>query len=332
MEITPRDENGDARTRKYDAWLQWSLTEFCNLSCEYCFTPATKDTDNAPRAGIFVSLRRAIAGLVGKEGSESPRDITTGARTAKRPERIDIPSLLTTLEKTGKIFRIGFSGGGEPFLVPNLIEACAALTEKHYISLNTNLTSPKIVDFAGVIDPARVVHFHASLHIKELERWNLLDRYIRNFLLCRERGFDLFAGVVAHPTLATDIAKYREYFGNRGIELVFSPFIGGYGGRTYPGAYTAREIELFELVATLNSDIVGFYRQKGEWCNAGYNAALVSEDGTVQVCSPIKETIGHIYRGLEFKKTLIRCPVEFCGCPLKNYDPRLFKIARRRSR
>jgi organic radical activating enzyme len=69
------------------------------------------------------------------------------SRLIKIPRTIDIPVLLRTLDATGKIFKIGFSGG-EPFLVPNIIDACVALMEKHYIELNTNLTSLKIKEFA----------------------------------------------------------------------------------------------------------------------------------------------------------------------------------------
>ncbi len=60
--------------------------------------------------------------------------------------------------------------GGEPFLYPRFVELVEALTEKHYVSINTNLSRSNAYDFANVIPPEKILYIHASLHIMERER------------------------------------------------------------------------------------------------------------------------------------------------------------------
>ena len=57
-----------------------------------------------------------------------------------------------SINKTNKIFKIEFTGG-EPFLIPNIIEACEELTKKHYIEIISNFTSDRITEFCRVRSP-----------------------------------------------------------------------------------------------------------------------------------------------------------------------------------
>ncbi len=276
-------------SKDYDAWLMWSLTDRCNLDCAYCCT------------------------------------VCLDKKTATLP-KINISSLLTTLEKTNKIFQITFVGGGEPFLVPNLIEACTAITQKHYISFITNLTGARVKEFAGEINPQRVVRIQASLHIKELERHRLLDAYIQNFLLLKEKGYNIQAKAVAYPSLVQDVKQYREFFRKNGIELKFVPFFGEYRRGKYPFAYTDRELEIFHF-GNGNGLDMGKHHQYKKACNAGYNAGIVRPNGVIHRCDLIKEKIGNIYNNIAFKNNLVICPLKFCGCPIKTLDSSLFQKA-----
>ena len=83
---------------------------------------------------------------------------------------IHTEKLLETLKDTNKTFKITFSSGGEPFLIPRFIDICISLTQKHFIALITNLTPHPIVSFAEAVDPKRVLYVHASLHIEELKK------------------------------------------------------------------------------------------------------------------------------------------------------------------
>lgn len=125
----------------FDVWLRWSPTTQCNLHCTYCSNAQLQHT----------SLHQ-----------------------------INIPALIETLDKIGLIFRIDFLGGGEPLLVPNIVETFVELTKKHYIFFSTNLTPRKVIqEISEKVDPSRVIKVHASLHPEELRRTNLLDVFIQ---------------------------------------------------------------------------------------------------------------------------------------------------------
>ncbi|KKU13899.1 MAG: Radical SAM domain protein [Parcubacteria group bacterium GW2011_GWC2_45_7] len=274
-------------TKKYDAWLHWSLTDKCNLRCNYC---------------IAGSPSKKNAGL----------------------SEINIPALLGTLKRTNKIFRIGLTGGGEPFLVPNFVEACEAITERHYILLLTNLTSSRVKEFAKRINPERVLQITASTHIEELERCKLTDVYVAHFLLLKERGFDVRAREVAHPLLSAEAGHYKQFFKLRGIDLEFEPFLGEFRGEKYPASYSERELKIFDFRESKKS-ILERYCQYGKVCNAGYNTGVVDPEGNISSCYLIKDKIGNIYNNILFREERVVCPFKICYCPLNEFDPYLFK-------
>lgn len=277
------------RHHNHDIWLHWSVNERCNLNCIYC------DSHGNP---------------LKKRGRNS---------------EIDIPALIRNLDGSGKTYKIRFTGGGEPFLVPGIIEACIEITKKHYVGFNTNLTCGNIREFAQKIDPERVVNVNASLHIEELERLNLIKRVIDNFLFCKERGISIVASVVAYPALLHNVEKYKSLFERKGIKINFSYFMGIYDNKEYPRSYTEEEIVRFDL----NRDWLNKHYSYRGLCNAGYNAAMVDHDGNIFPCEGRRKTIGNIYRGFKFNESLMACPVNHCTCPLKQFDPYLFKRALR---
>lgn len=269
--------------QNYDAWLHWNISSQCNFDCEYCFgkTPFVKQTINS----------------------------------------IDIERLIQTIDKTGKTFRISFTGG-EPFLIPNIIEACRAITKKHFVSFNTNLVLPSVKEFAESISPERALFIHASLHIEELIRLNLADKFVANFILLKENGFIIFAESVAHPSLnESDIIYFRDYLMQHDISFSFGSFIGNYKDRTYPQSYTTDELEKFNL----ENENMSMFKQKGNNCNAGLNVAAVYPNGNVHSCFQVKEKLGNIYSEINFKNEPTICPAANCDCPLNYYDPHLFK-------
>ena len=278
------------RTAPYDAWLHWYLSERCTLNCDFC--------SYVPPSG----LPKPVA------------PVTV----------IDIPALLRTLERAGRVFKISFTGAGEPFLVPNIVEACRRLTERHYVEFVTNLTPPAVERFACTIDPARVTVIHASLHSAALEQRGLLETYIRHFLLLKENGFALRCAELAHPALLRGVPALRSRLGARGIELSFFPFFGSYRGKRYPNAFSDGELAVFGL----GPDDLRIFSPDGRLYNAGYNVAVVRENGEIRPCDALGERLGNIYSGIRFRRGLLRCPFGRCVCPLDVYDPRLFAAAK----
>ncbi len=271
----------------YDAWLHWEVTEHCNLNCEHCFTHGRVD-------------RRRQARSV-----------------------IDISALMRSLDAAGQTFRFQFTGG-EPFTVPNIVEASLALTERHVIGFHTNLTSPKVAELAARVDPARVLGIIASIHLKEIERYHLIDRVVENFWACRDRQIPIEAKVVAYPPLMPAVDRYRKIFGDQGIELKFICFIGRYDEKVYPDAYTDEEVQRFRL----DKRTINFYAMRPRLCNAGCNVALVDSKGDMFPCfSIMDETLGNVYQGFGFKKHLTVCPAERCNCSWRHSDPGLYQKA-----
>ena len=286
-------ENRPFQAGKYDAWLHWYVTNRCFLDCEYCATPDR--------------LRGSL-------------------------EPIQIDKLLATLEATGLVFRISFTGGGEPFLVPNLLAACQALVQKHYISFNTNLVHKSVGPAFAVLPPERILQVHASCHIQALERAGLVDLFTENYRLCRQRGIAIHAEEVGHPALVPEADRYRDLFRAKGVDLHFGAFAGSYQGQSYPDAYTDGELAALRLERNARTSHVTHHGTRVFMCNAGYNAAVVQPNGDIFPCDHIRKRMGNIYEKIEFAPRMRACPVAWCTCPLFDYDPMLFTAARGRNR
>jgi hypothetical protein len=78
----------------------------------------------------------------------------------------------------GWLFHIS---GGEPFLDNNFVDLCGVITNKHYLSINTNHSTSNVFDFANKIDPNKTLFISSSVHITEREKRDVkLNSYINN--------------------------------------------------------------------------------------------------------------------------------------------------------
>lgn len=272
-------------TKKYDAILTMQLTQRCNMDCEYCFD-STEQKRNSPL------------------------------------EPINIEALMNTLDSTNKRFRLNFAGG-EIFLIPNIIEACKELTKKHVVFFNSNLIPSTVMKFADEIDPDRVFEIHASLHIKELEKRNLTEKFINHYTTLKEKGFKMSSVAVAHPALEPEVEKYIEFFTSKGIDFTFGHFIGKYNGKEYPKSYTAKDLAVFNMEG--EDDDVSIYYRKGKICNAGTNLFLSYTSGKVYPCYAVQKELGHVYDGFKELQEPLLCTAEMCSCPPEFLDIELHK-------
>jgi len=264
----------------FDVRLDWFVTMACNLRCDYC--TLEKNT------------------VVDKKHFETM-----------------CSNLIRVIDKTNKIFKINITGG-EPFIVPSIIDTLEEITKKHFISLNTNLSLDRIKEFAKRIDVNKVSFINASLHIKELEKRGLLNTYIENFCLLRDRCFNINFSVVSFPPLANEASHYLQFFNEKGIRINFVPFLGQYNGKEYPNAYTKQELERFKIQLPRLS----YYFRKGKICNAGYNFAFCWEDGNITPCLyKNMKKIGTVDTRIELRDDLMVCPYDMCGCPIWAYEP-----------
>lgn len=239
--------------------------------------------------------------------------------TSIKVNSIKIDLLLETLDKNGKIYRISFTGG-EPTLIPNFVEACKSITKKHFISFNSNLISKNIIEFASEVNPDRILHIHASFHYDELIQKKLLAKFSKNYNLLKDSGFNVFAETVAYPQIEKKVNVISKFAKDNSIALTFAPYYGNFQGRIYPESYTNIQLDSFEIT----KEDISCFSQKGNLCNAGFNAAVVFSNGNIYPCHQIKTKMGNIYEGFAFGDKLIECPSKKCGCPLNKYDDYLF--------
>lgn len=194
----------------YDVWVHWYVTEECFLSCVYC------------EAGNRPFLKRQV-------------------------KPIDIPALMRTLDGLDRRVHLSFTGGGEPFAVPNMTEACAAITRKHYISFNSNLLGIRMEEFLPAIDVKRLLYIQGSVHLAELERTRNIARFIRNAKALRQAGVKLNLVAVGIPSIIPDIPRFRATFAAEAIDFTFAPFSGLYDGKRYPDSYTDEDLDALGL-------------------------------------------------------------------------------------
>jgi len=257
-----------------DAWLIFSPDIYCNLKSKYRLSPHEKNN------------------LI--------------------PGKIRTEELLQVLEISGRKFLITLTGGGEPFLIPNIIEFSHEITKKHFLAFNTSLTKPKVRLFANEINPQRVSYIHAFAHFEELFRGKLIDRFIENYLLLKDKGFNVLPVAIAYPSFVENAQIYSNYLKNYGIDIVFDPFFGMHDNKFYPDSYTEDERKIFNL----SQDKIDKFKSKGIICNAGYNVGVINNDGSITACHKIKLSLGHIYEQIHFNNYLIKCPYNECSCPL----------------
>ncbi len=294
----------------YDAVIHWLCDTDCNLTCKYCFGLSNEWLQKKSMWGEGPSAESHWqSGEYKKSGGARP---------------IDSGRLLSVLERTGKIFKIVFTANhGEPFIIPNFIEACQKITEKHYIALTTNLTLPVVRQFAEKIQPQRVCWIVASAQMEEMERRGLTDQYIKNFLFLEAQGFPVYSQAVAYPPLQSKADRVRKFFKKNGIELKFMPFYGTCEGLEYPKAYNDQQLAVFGLRIE-DKEEPDFF---GKLCNAGYNSVLALPDGNVIRCTVVDQHLGNVYEDIRFTQQLMECPVKFCPCPVLEYEHELFMKA-----
>jgi MoaA/NifB/PqqE/SkfB family radical SAM enzyme len=270
----------------YQAVLHWALSTRCNFNCRYCF---------------YHRSSRPVRFLQ-DAGMDCLRSFFGGGKFFE----IDIEKSLSWIASFNKTLCIHFAGG-EPFFLRNFVELASAVSRDHYLSVNTNLVMPAVRRFASMVNPQRVEWCHASFHIKELEKHGLVGKFIDNYHLLKNNGFNVGVSSVAYPPLLKDLVHYRKVLSDAGIELRYLPFIGDYNGKVYPRDYSPSQLDDFGLKLDLSSP-------RGKLCNAGYNVCAVYPDGYVYVCFFMSQRIGRLYDKIDFADKPIVCSAQACTC------------------
>lgn len=282
----------------YELVINWTLTDICNLTCDYCIQ---KNPAKTPVLNAFIRLYKSI----GKEN-----------------RKINVITAMNTIDRIEKKARIRLTGG-EPFILTNFITLCSRLTENHYIDVESNfILTKRIKEFCHTINPHRVIEINAAFHIKELERINAVDKYIKNYLYCREKGFRIRSFAIAYPPVIKDVIRYKHILNTHDIPLDCYAFIGYYNSKEYPSAYSD------ELIKKLNinmDSIQNIIPTKRRYCTAGYGFFVINKFGHIYPCYSIKKKLGNIHKGFKSAKPFIKCPFPKCPCDPMLIAPEQFK-------
>ena len=263
----------------------WNLNSLCNFRCEYCFLSAESLSREHPDVGHY-----------------SPEHIAR------------------CFDDTGRVWRVHMSGG-EPFLYPDFAELCRLLTRRHFISINTNLSSNEVMSFGATISPERVLTINAGLHLVEREKRAVgVEKYLEKFLYLQERGFKIRLEYVVYPPLLGRVKEDVEILRARGVQLVnLKMFRGTFAGRVYPGAYTEEEKNLLEEIALDSRELEildGRHEFFGRLCAAGHRSFNMDQSGNLNRCLTIKKPHGNLFTGKSrFDKQPRPCTATLCKCP-----------------
>jgi MoaA/NifB/PqqE/SkfB family radical SAM enzyme len=266
--------------------VQWRLNERCNFRCAYCFREGRDQhrADEHPDCGKY-----------------SPEHIAR------------------SFDATGKTWRIRLTGG-EPFLYPGFIALAQALTRRHRLAVNTNLSAPAVRDFAERVAPARVHSINATLHFHEVEKRGLMARWFETFLYFQEKGFNIRLVCLTHPLLLGRLASDLEHFRAQGVARTYVKiFRGPWNGSHYPGAFTAEERRLIQKAGLTEDEqriLDGRVYFLSLYCGAGCIAFDMDVRGILTRCSGVKTPHGNLFEGQFNPDTQPRpCPVLTCACP-----------------
>jgi MoaA/NifB/PqqE/SkfB family radical SAM enzyme len=282
---------------QYDIEADWQLLNTCNYRCGYCFF--------------------------------SPETLGEKLHVYADPDTWN-----QAFDHTGLTWLLHITGG-EPTSYPRFAELCEVLTRRHFLSFNSNLTRPAIVDFAKRVDPARVGFINAGLHAEERDQRKGLKIFLEHVSVLQEAGFPIFISIVCTPNVLERCDEIIALTSPVGLAPLPKLLRGPYQGKVYPGAYTAKERLAFVAFAakarasydnspigeTPTVDVFGDERYidgtpifLGRMCSAGEKFVSLRPDGTVYRCeSKASNHLGNLLEG-SFRPAVAksRCDSDYC--------------------
>ncbi len=269
--------------------MSWVLNQRCNFTCDYCFYTKNYLSKEHPDCGRY-----------------SPGHITD------------------CFDRTNKQWWI-YMNGGEPFLYPDFIDLCNQLTQNHYISINTNLSTSNCLEFAERINPKNVYSIEASLHISEREKRTGLAKYLKYFLNFHDKGFPIQVVYVTYPELLDRIEEDIKMLKGEGIQFInLKIFRGYFKSKFYPKAYSNEERELIARFALDKNEIDIMEKSHsffGKSCKAGYDFFVMDAAGDVRRCSSSVKSYGNFFENsFTYDNSPRPCPFLICGCPIEGIN------------
>lgn len=262
--------------------ISWNINNICNFRCGYCNNWRTNNS--------------------------------------RKHQDIDLIELKKGFDSIGKDWIIHISGG-EPFLRKDFISICEMISKNHFISLNTNLSTPNVNEFADKIDPEKVLFISCSIHIEEREvRDPQLSMFIDKIKYLQNKHFNIIASYVADPSLFHRINedfKTLELGGVKKIRL--KTLRGVINNKVYPSSYSEKDIAFLSSFETDYPELEILNNQNsfyGLKCSAGTRFFVMDEIGNLKRCSSLQRKYGNLFKGIiKIDQDPKPCPIKYCGCP-----------------
>ena len=209
----------------YAVEIAWQINNFCNYKCTYCWLYS----DHSLREESFIGIK-------------------------------DTQKVIAGFNRT-KLKLLIHMSGGEPFFFPNFVKLCQGLTQRHAISINTNLHHKDVFNFADTIAPEKVDFIHCSLHIQQRKGKTAINDFVKKYNYLRNKKFHIFASYLMYPHLIKRFAKDYKLFKSEGVILRPKVFWGNcarfrlidaeifknirhFFGRNYPDGYSRKQKEI----------------------------------------------------------------------------------------
>lgn len=219
--------------------------------------------------------------------------------------------------------------GGEPFLVPNLIELINNIQSMgHYVSMNTNLTY-STRRFSECVNGGEILFVNASYHY--VYRKERVTPFVKNYMCMREAGIFAYATLVMIPQLFDELLVIFDKLVSQGVCVLPKLMRGRDNGKNYPQDYDSVQLEtissLLDKSKSNLSDEEGYKLSQAclynvsidDWqsgshsmgtrCFDGVRYIRVTETGDVVFCNGI--SMGNVYREdfrFQFDDVKRECP------------------------
>lgn len=208
--------------------------------------------------------------------------------------------------------------GGEPFLLPGLVDMLKGLNSSIKFGITTNLTLP-IEEFARCISPKQLLNITCSRHPSMYKQpKDMFDGKVRLLL---SKGFHVTVNLVAYPDQMYLIPEMKAHYEKMGAHFHVDPFREGHEMGKY--AYTPDENRFLSKYVTsdrgwlLDKERDGLKRAL---CSAGHDHVCVAPNGDYWPCMLYtfqgREPLGNVFIDTSvFRSGTVCDDYTFCiGC------------------
>lgn len=239
------------------------------------------------------------------------------SRIKKEQKTHTISDIVNAFNQTAQTWHIQITGN-EPFLYPNFVELCYALTRFHILSVSTHFSAENTTLFAKHLPPQRVVLINACLHItNQLGHPGGIKHFTDHIKFFRDQKFNVQVKYLMFPPFFHHVFRDLLYLNSLGIQnICFDLFRGIYQQKKYPSAYNPDTISLLRRYAQNPKEIDLLCKKfffTGKICSTGKNHFVMDYKGNVKRCSGSSVSYGNLLDGtFTADKTSRPCPFSVC--------------------